>query len=248
MHRGHERRPALESPSIGPGKIVIFAALALETEAIARALGLERAGKEPTVFPEFDRVELYTVGIRAVRLPQLSEGDVSGIVLAGIGGALDPALRVGDVVIDQGGANKPVAHRFRSGRIHSSDLLIATPARKAELFRATGAGVVEMEGAVVRRLAESLGAEFVGIRAISDTGGEALEPAVLAMVDELGRPKASKLVVTLLRRPGLVTQLLRLRKNSRIAAEQLGKAIREYLEEIQKRSNDRPRGDPTSSC
>ncbi len=76
--------------------------------------------------------------------------------------------------------------RFGGGRICSSDKIVSTPTEKAELFRQTGALAVDMESDRVRKWAGENGIPFIGIRAISDTADEALDPAVVGLVDEMG--------------------------------------------------------------
>ncbi|MGE9293309.1 MAG: hypothetical protein ACQKBW_06830, partial [Puniceicoccales bacterium] len=56
------------------------------------------------------------------------------VILAGFGGALDPSLQRGDIVIDRG-----------EGKIHTAADVVSTPAEKAALFEKTGCPVVDME-------------------------------------------------------------------------------------------------------
>lgn len=134
--------------------------------------------------------------------------------MAGFGGALDPGLKIGDVVIDD-----------PPGRIYTSDALISTPEEKAELYARTGAQVVDMENAIVRTFAEHLGIRFVGIRAVSDTASDSLDPAVLTLVDDLGRLKPARLARTLICRPMLIPSLRALGRNAAIAADGLATEV-----------------------
>src|ERR1700722_14316685 len=69
--------------------IVIFTALQIETKAVQRALtGIRRP------------VQVHTIGLRAVRVPTVLPKNVGVMIVAGLGGGLDPALKVGDVVVD----------------------------------------------------------------------------------------------------------------------------------------------------
>src|SRR5439155_10300683 len=97
------------------------------------------------------------------------------------------------------------------GRIHTVDGPVLTPAEKAELFRKTGALAVDMESTAIRAAAQQAGVPFIAIRAISDAADEAIDPAVLNLVDPYGKARAWAVFSTLLRRPRLLAQLLRLR-------------------------------------
>jgi adenosylhomocysteine nucleosidase len=162
-------------------------------------------------------VQLTVIGIRAVRLPQQIEA--RAILMAGFAGALDPLLRIGDIV-----------HDDPPGTIHTSTQIVATPTDKATLYKSTGAKAVDMETAIVRALAQRLGISFVGIRAISDTAADSVDPAVLNFVDETGRLRPAALAKALLQRPSLIPQLNHLRANSAIAARALTDALRAFLE------------------
>lgn len=152
------------------------------------------------------------------------------IIMAGLAGALHPALQIGDVVIDAASDKIPGNLKFRRGKIYTADRLIATPAVKADLFHATGALVVEMENAIIRAAANAAGIPFIGIRAVSDTADQALDPAVLGLVDNLGRMRPLAIAGTLLRRPALIPYLNRLGAASRLAADRLAEAVREILD------------------
>jgi adenosylhomocysteine nucleosidase len=141
--------------------------------------------------------------------------------MAGLAGALDPGLKIGDVVMDDATTR---------GRIYTADHLIATPAEKAALFRQTGALAVDMENAIVRRAAEAAGIPFIGIRAISDTADQAIDPAVLTIADEVGRPKPLAIAMLLIRRPGMAAKLRRLQADSHRALAALGAAVKTLIE------------------
>jgi hypothetical protein len=193
---------------LGAGKLHIFTAIRAEAAAIR------------PVVP--DGAVLTVIGIRAVRLPV--QVDASAIIMAGFAGALDPSLRIGDVVYD-------TPPRGPSGSIHTSGELVATVQEKALLFRSTSARAVDMENAIVRQFAGRMGVPFFGIRAISDTADEAIDPRILRFVDERGRLRPAALAGGLLRRPALIPALNRLRINSNIAGRSLAEALRFFLEQ-----------------
>jgi adenosylhomocysteine nucleosidase len=170
-------------------------------------------------------LEIHLVGIGATQMPDLRHTPPNGIIMAGLAGALYPALRIGDVVIDDCPAEFQPSGHFRTGKITASKKLVSTPLEKRLLFEQTGALAVDMESAVVRAAAAEQNLPFVSIRAISDTADESLDPAILGMVDSFGQPRIIPLALALLRRPMLIPRLIRLGKSSNLAAKNLATVV-----------------------
>jgi hypothetical protein len=199
-------------------RVLIFVAIRMEAQAIARALGIpfdvDQMSATGPVSPGLI-AELKVIGICGCHLPHsIDATNVVKVISAGLAGALDPALGCGDVVVD---------------RIHSTDRVITTPAQKAALFEQTGAAAVDMESAKIRKLASAANLPFTAIRAISDTADEAIPPTVLGLVDPMGNPRPGAVAAALLGRPWLLPHLLRLRRNSEHALKQLGAYLAELL-------------------
>lgn len=215
---------------MGDRRLVILTAVALEARAVAAAWGARPPSRRgPTrIFLPPGNVEIHLVGIGARHLP-LNLPPVRGIVMAGLAGALDPALKVGDVVIDDCPEGALPGRGYRRGKIVAADHVLTTPQHKREWFAQTGALAVDMESAAARGLAERLGTPFASIRAISDAANDALDPAILGFVDEFGRPRVLPLAGALMRRPGLVPSLRRLGAASNLAARQLGEIVRQIV-------------------
>jgi hypothetical protein len=168
------------------------------------------------------------VGIGAKRLPGELPPDVGCVILAGFAGALDPNLMIGDVVLDwpAGDLKGPApAGPFRLGRIHVAGGIVATAEQKSTLFVETGASAVEMEGDAVRRLLGGTGVPLIGLRAITDAADEALDPALLALVNTFGRPRPLALAGFIARHPGRIASLRRLGVAARLAGRRLGEAV-----------------------
>ena len=209
-------------------RFIILTAVLIEAKAVARALGLRRPSpNHPTISKDSaPLIDLHLIGIGAPRVPSdLGSPEDTLVIMAGLAGGLDPSLRVGDVVIDDcpPGLMPEVSHR--TGRLHSSEAVITTPAQKAALFAQTRALAVDMETATVRTAAGRQGIPFLAIRAISDAADEVLDPAVLKLVDAFGRPRPLAIAAALTRRPGLAASLKRLGASSRQAAGNLGVAV-----------------------
>jgi adenosylhomocysteine nucleosidase len=213
-------------------RFVILTAVAIEARAIAKVFGLPtpKPGKPVRKDESGSSVEIHIVGIRAIRLPtELGDKPVSAIIMAGLGGALDPSLSAGDIVLDDCPAEFVPSVPHHRGKIHCSGELVTTPAAKRALFDETGTVAVDMESDAARKLAKRLGAPFISVRAISDSANDSLDPAVLKMVDEFGRPKPMAIAAALLRRPTLIPELRQLGSNANLAASNLATFIQAIL-------------------
>lgn len=198
--------------------LILFTALEIEARAVLRALGKRSQD-----------VAVRVIGMRGIRTPQVPAG--STVIVAGLGGALDPKLRVGDLVLDTPIPRLSNHLPWHVGPIHSSADVVSTREAKGTLFRQTSALAVEMEHAIVQRSLDQ-GVKLIGLRAISDPAEMALDPAILQFVDDFGNPKAGRIAVTLLRRPGLIPHLRLLNKNTKVALGNLGLGTRAVVEAL----------------
>jgi hypothetical protein len=198
-------------------RVLILTAMQMEADAIKAA--------------KIDRPhQLQVVGPGAKRMPaDLDRDKPSGVILAGIGGGLDPSLRCGDVVIDEMSDLKTIALPYRRGGIYTADRIIATPEQKREALEKTGAIVVDMETAIVRERAKQLGVPFLGVRVVGDGAGDTLNPIVLTLIDERGRAKLGTVAAAMIRHPMLLRDLIHLRRTAKVALQSLGRAMREIL-------------------
>lgn len=163
--------------------------------------------------------------------PQLAAAAVrvgfDAVLSAGICGALDPALRVGDIVVANAVNGIPIAvangpEPKRVANIASLDRVIGTVEEKKELFR-SGAVAIEMEAAGVLQRAQELGMPCFCVKAVSDVADEAFALDLNAARDRSGRFSVARILGQAVRRPVTVgPELLRLRRNSARAAKALG--------------------------
>lgn len=191
-----------------PKRLIFLAALLPEARAIEKAIG------------NVVNVQVHVIGMRAIRsLPLIFPADT--VVVAGLGGALEPTLEVGDLVIDTAVEALPSSLNWRIGPIHSSEFVLTSPRDKADAFAKTGALAVDMELAKVRELLPP-DVRLIGLRSISDCSNFAIEPVVEDFIDDVGRPCVGTIISTVLKRPTLIRHLLRLNANYRKALETLG--------------------------
>jgi adenosylhomocysteine nucleosidase len=93
------------------------------------------------------------------------------------------------------------------------------------------ADAVDMESMVAARWCHQHGVDFHCLRAVSDDAETNLSPALQGLLTS-GRVSALKLTAALLRRPLLVFELLRLARNTRLAAQSLAAGIEMWLGRI----------------
>jgi adenosylhomocysteine nucleosidase len=120
-------------------------------------------------------------------------------------------------------------HGVLSGRLVSAASPVLGREARQALQRRTRAVVVDMETATLARLCEEAGVPFACLRAVSDDGNTLLSPA---LSDALSGERVCVfgLLRAVLRRPWLVVELMRLARQSRIAAAALAQGLPRLLE------------------
>jgi len=169
------------------------------------------------------------------------------MISAGFGGAVLPGLKVGDAVaaeqlLQWGGVEfEEVAVGFY-GRNAAADALslprgafitcdIIQDKRSLASLLPQGAAnpVVEMESAAIAMVAGANGIPFVGLRTVSDPFDEELGFTLDEFCDQRMRIRIPKVLFTVARKPRIIPQLIRLARNSRIAAASLSQAVERFL-------------------
>jgi len=151
--------------------------------------------------------------------------DVERILSIGFCGALDPALRIGDIVVS-GEVPGGLGASFVRGDVVSVDRVAITVREKCDLRAATGAAVVEMESAAVAEKARKWNVPFGCVRVVSDAAGEDLPLDFNQYRDADGRFERTRIALAALGRPFTVLPgLVRLDRHCRRAAERLGEFL-----------------------
>lgn len=158
------------------------------------------------------------------RLEEELRSGVAGVVSFGLCGALDPALKVGDLVIGESVADAAdlfdadpawlvriaeLLPEAKLGRFASAERPVASVAAKAELRERTGAIAVDLESFPVARLARWYGVPFAVIRAVSDAADRALPPAAQVGLGADGRPAIGPVFASLRSNPWQIGALIR---------------------------------------
>ena len=192
-----------------------------------------------------DGVVVVTGGGDAAGLKQKLDalhGDIKGVISIGLGGALSPLLKVGNVVIadrafyegrlgDKGetyscdeawrvklAARLPGAH---VGPVVGSDRILEDADSKTALFGRSGALAVDMESHVAARFASARHLPFAVLRVISDDARHVLPPAALVAMKPDGGIAICRVLRSLLRHPLQVPALIRTARDSNKAFAQL---------------------------
>ena len=166
------------------------------------------------------------------------------VLSAGFAGALRKLLLVGDILVatevaDTEGGLWPTTWPgelpeaawdppLRRGRLLTVPHMVADPREKHALGERHGAVAVDMETATVARACSRAGVPFGCVRAISDDVDTPLSPRLAALF-AAGRVSPLRVLSQVVRAPGLMGELWRLARQTRIAARQLGKALGEAL-------------------
>ncbi len=155
------------------------------------------------------------------------------VLTCGFAGALNPDLKIGDVLFDEdfesGLSEKLTTLGALPAKFYCSTRVAVTVAEKTELRRTTGADAVEMESAVIRTLCREQKIVSATIRVVSDTAHEDLPLDFNALMTSGQKISFPKLALALIRSPGKVPRLMSLQSNTQLAANRLGEVLKGLL-------------------
>ena len=159
----------------------------------------------------------------------LAERRPKRVITAGFAGGLDPKLGRGDVLYQaQEGtelANGLRAAGAHAARFYCAPSVVATAHSKRELFLSTKADAVEMESCVIYDLCREQKISVAIVRVILDTAGEDLVLDFNKVMTGDLRIDPLRLAFEVLKSPGSVPGLLRLQKQSSLAAGRLADVL-----------------------
>jgi adenosylhomocysteine nucleosidase len=148
-----------------------------------------------------------------------------GLISFGVAGGLASHLRAGDWVVASSireaqtvRATDAVWSRkllgLIDGAIHAPilgvDSPVAEPAKKRELYRTTGAAVVDMESHVVARVADQHKLAFAALRVVVDPAHRTVPPAALINMRPDGRANVPAMLRNIAARPSQLSRLARI--------------------------------------
>lgn len=147
---------------------------------------------------------------------------VQGIMSTGLCGALDPALRVGDIVVS-GDAPLETTAKFVRGEIHTVNHVVVAARDKQLLREKTGAIAVDMEAAAVQEAATEWKLPYLCVRVVSDEAGDSLPLDFNRYRNARGDFSRTRIALAAMARPFTVmSQLMKFDRNCRRAADALG--------------------------
>jgi adenosylhomocysteine nucleosidase len=155
------------------------------------------------------------------------------VLTCGFAGALDPRLKIGDVVFEADPESRIAPSLQEAGaspaKFHCATRVATTIAEKTELRKSTGADVVEMESGFIRQICRDKKIPSATVRAISDSALDDLPLNFNELMTDDNAISFSKLAVALAKSPGKIPQLMQLQKNTRLAAEKLAEVLEKLL-------------------
>jgi nucleoside phosphorylase len=155
------------------------------------------------------------------------------VLSCGFAGGLNPYLSTGTVVFatDEDAGLTPLL--LTAGacpvKFYSSDRVAITVAEKRKLWEQTGADAVEMESQIIRAICRAHSIPSATIRVISDAANENLPLDFNALMTADQRLNYPKLMLTLLTSPTKIPALLRLQRQTQLAARNLADVLSKVI-------------------
>ncbi|WP_217915031.1 hypothetical protein [Miltoncostaea marina] len=208
--------------------IAVVCAVPAERRALAGLAG-------PDLSLHLSGMGAAAAGRAAAALP----GGLRAILSAGFCGALDPTLRVGDLVAGEEVLDEASGERFpadgrllaaapgRRGTIVSARRLARTPRDRARLDGLA----VDMESAAIAREAAGRGTPFLALRAVTDETRHRL-PDMDRVVDAAGRLTPGAGLVHFALHPREIPALVRLGPAARTAGGSLRAGVERLVEAL----------------
>jgi adenosylhomocysteine nucleosidase len=224
-------------------KVAMVAALEREVSPLVKRwykVGREYDGRRFKFF-ESGQVVVVCGGIGAEAARRATEAvfalyQPKLILSVGFAGALDRTLKVGDIFAPGRVVDARDGSRTETATGHGvlvSAAGVAGVAQKAKLSESYAAQAVDMEAAAVARGAQSRGAGFMAVKAISDESDFAI-PAMDRFIDERGQFTTGRFAVFSVLRPWIWPRVIELARNSAKASRALCAELERYIQEPEK--------------
>ena len=163
----------------------------------------------------------------------LKQRDCQLVLSCGFAGGLNPYLTSGTVVFsaDEDAGLTPLL--LEAGacpvRFHCSDRVATTVQEKKRLWESTGADAVEMESQIIRAICRAHRIPSATIRVISDAAHENLPLDFNIFMTSEQTLNYGKLILALLRSPKKIPAMLRLQRQTQIAAKNLAGVLSKVI-------------------
>jgi adenosylhomocysteine nucleosidase len=156
------------------------------------------------------------------------------ILSAGFSGALQPQMKVGDLVVgnalcDTHGQEIRMEMRMESdpprglwvGKLVTADQIVRTVAEKQQLAEKHQAIAVDLESLAVAQVCRESKTGFMAVRSISDDLSVDLPPEILTLVNSTGASRLGAAMTFLVKRPSSIKEMWNVRENAMTAADRL---------------------------
>jgi adenosylhomocysteine nucleosidase len=224
--------------NLSSGPVDLLVCFAVKEEA---RFFMREVAHEPGAAPKSPPRPLYQVWMTGMGRRNAVEGIRKAIALvrprqvitAGFAGGLNPALNFGAIVYDQDldtdfGAKLEELGAVRA-TFHCHRRVATTASEKRELWRQTGADVVEMESSVIRTICREQRIPSATIRVISDDARQDLPLDFNALMTPEDRINYAKLAWAVMSRPWRIGKLIEFQQQTVAASRLLGAALGELL-------------------
>ncbi len=220
----------------------IIAALPREVKHLVRGWQEHRLPNKTIAYTnDFAVVVCAGIGVQRATLAvqaAMAMKPVTALLSAGLAGACDPSLRVGDivragVVVDTQSGERYTDSRFQ--QIVVSAPAIVSVREKQRLYESYRASAVDMEAATVARIARAHNLEFQATKAISDDAGFELQE-LARFVTKDGQFREAAFAAYSISHPNLWSKLLHLAGNSKVAIQSLTTALESQLDWYRRRA------------
>lgn len=182
----------------------------------------------------------------------LATNPVDLVLTCGFAGGLSPELEVGDVLYESasdGARSQPARQMIGAGpdRSHDAcfkklvtsgakpakffcaDRIATTAIEKATLRAETGADAVEMESGAIHAVCIERGIDCATLRSISDTADQDLPLDFNLLARSDLSLDYGKLMLAIAKSPAKIPALMRLQKNSKLAAQRLAEVLTKFI-------------------
>jgi len=218
--------------AISPGKLRVgqFTIAGHEFLLVASGIGFDNAAKAAeTLLRDGHPDLLVSAGFCGGIGQELQAGDVvvaKKIIIAGESGFEEVPVVLSPIGQTFAARQAAVGQRIVGGTFVSTAVITSKAHLAAMLSGSCQNPVVEMESAAVAIVAAENSIPLLAIRAVSDTAAEELEFSLDEFCGpDMRRIRIGKVLQTILRKPRIIAQLLRLSRSSRKAADSLTVAL-----------------------
>ena len=162
----------------------------------------------------------------------LAQNRIKRVFTCGFCGGLNPDLKSGEVIFMTGYPElekRLLEAGAKLATFVSSPRIVTTAAEKRQLRTKTGADVVEMESEAILAVCREKKIPCAMVRAISDTAGEDLPLDFNALARTDMNLHYGKLFLAIAKSPGKIGALMKLQKQTKLAAENLAGVLKKII-------------------